>query len=277
MVADGSNPHPLTNDNAPIWVSDWSPDGNQIAFTSNRDGNREIYRMDADGSNLQRLTNNKVLDGIPAWRPGASAFAFGRRYIPGTRFLTRGVDMVRFDLLRGQFGFFLGAMFFFYLTQNLVVPLFPTYSVDKMGMSDSAISLGTAFFQVAVFFTSMRLGQVSARLGHHRLMVISVLGYAAFPLFIGLVPTVPAYMLGAAAGGIGWGFLGGALGNRLMERVPENDRPAHMALFNITLNLGVLAGSLMGPVLGDWAGLQAAMVIGGVVRILSAVVLWRWG
>ncbi len=210
-------------------------------------------------------------------RPGASASAFGRRYIPGTRFLTRGVDMVRFDLLRGQFGFFLGAMFFFYLTQNLVVPLFPTYSVDKMGMSDSEISLGTAFFQVAVFFTSMRLGQISARLGHHRLMVISVLGYAAFPLFIGLVPTVPAYMLGAAAGGIGWGFLGGALGNRLMERVPENDRPAHMALFNITLNLGVLAGSLMGPVLGDWAGLQAAMVIGGVVRILSAVVLWRWG
>ena len=210
-------------------------------------------------------------------RPGASAAAFGRRYSPGMRFLTRGVDLVRFDLLRGQFGIFLGAMFFFYLTQNLVVPLFPTYSVDKMGMSDWAISLGTAFFQVAVFFTSLRLGQVSNRLGHHRLMVISVLGYAAFPLFIGLSPTLPAYMLGAAVGGAAWGFLGGALGNRLMERVPEDDRPAHMALFNITLNLGVLIGSLMGPVLGGIVGLQLAMVIGGVVRILSAGVLWRWG
>jgi MFS family permease len=193
------------------------------------------------------------------------------------RFLTRGVEMLRRDLLKGPFGAFLGAMFCFYITQNLVVPLFPTYSVDKMGLSDWAISIGTAFFQVAVFFTSMRLGKVSDRIGHHHLMVVSVLGYAAFPLFIGIWPTVPSYMLGAAIGGIGWGFLGGALGNRLMERVPDDDRPAHMALFNITLNLGVLVGSVFGPVLGDWTGLQTAMIIGGIVRILSAGILWRWG
>jgi MFS family permease len=210
-------------------------------------------------------------------RPGGGASPFARRYIPGTRFLTRGVNMLRPDLLRGQFGLFLGAMFFFYVSQNLVVPLFPTYSVDMMGLSDWVISMGTAFFQVAVFVTSLRLSRVSNRLGHHRLMVISVLGYAAFPLFIGMWPTIPSYMAGAAIGGIGWGFLGGSVGNRLMERVPEDDRPSHMALFNITLNLGVLIGSLFGPVLGDWTGLQAAMLIGGIVRILSAGVLWRWG
>ena len=203
--------------------------------------------------------------------------SYGRRYIPGMRFLTRGVDILRVDLLRGEFGLFLGAMFFFYITQNLVVPLFPTYSVDIMGLSDWLISISTAFFQVAVFFTSMRLGRVSNRFGYHRLIVISVLAYAAFPLFIGLSPTIPSYMLGAMIGGIGWGFLGGAMANRLMDRVPEDDRPAHMALFNITLNLGVLIGSLLGPVLGDLTGLQTAMVIGGLVRILSAGVFWRWG
>ena len=210
-------------------------------------------------------------------RPGAAITPFGRRYIPGMRFLTRGTELFRFDLLRGEFGIFLGAMFFFYVTQNLVVPLFPTYSVDKMGLSDWVISIGTAVFQMSVFFASIRLGRVSDRLGHHRLMVISVLGYAAFPLFIGLQPTVSAYMLGCVVGGVGWGFLGGAMANRLMERVPEDDRPSHMALFNLILNFGVLIGSLLGPVVGDWTGLQTAMVIGGIVRILSAGVLWRWG
>jgi len=210
-------------------------------------------------------------------RPGMVSSTFARRYIPGMRFLTRGVELLRFDVLRGEFGLFLGAMFFFYISQNLIIPLFPTYSIDKMGLSDWVISIGTAAFQIAVFATSMRLGRVSDRLGHHRLMVVSVLGYAAFPLFIGLSPNVTGYMLGCVIGGIGWGFLGGALANRLMERVPDDDRPAYMALFNLTLNLGVLIGSLMGPLLGNWTGLQTAMVIGGMVRILSAGVLWRWG
>jgi MFS family permease len=210
-------------------------------------------------------------------RPGLVSSPFGRRYIPGVRFLTRGVEMMHYDLLRGEFGLFLGAMFFFYITQNLVIPLFPKYSVDTMGLSDWEISIGTAVFQAAVFLCSMRLGKVSDRLGHHRLMVISVLGYAGFPLFIGLSPTVTGYMLGCAVGGIGWGFLGGALANRLMERVPADDRPAHMALFNLTLNLGVLVGSLLAPLMGNLAGLQMAMLIGSVLRILSAGVLWRWG
>ena len=34
----------------------WSPDGSRIAFTSNRDGDNDIYIMDADGGNLRNLT-----------------------------------------------------------------------------------------------------------------------------------------------------------------------------------------------------------------------------
>ena len=39
----------------------------QIAFTSSRDGNSEIYVMDADGSNPQNLINNPRNDAHPAW------------------------------------------------------------------------------------------------------------------------------------------------------------------------------------------------------------------
>src|SRR5947207_8236514 len=40
----------------------------KIAFTSNRDGNYQIYMMDADGSNQTRLTNNPY-DISPKWSP----------------------------------------------------------------------------------------------------------------------------------------------------------------------------------------------------------------
>ncbi len=38
----------------------------QIAFTSGRDGNSEIYMMDADGKNQRRLTNHPAGDSQPS-------------------------------------------------------------------------------------------------------------------------------------------------------------------------------------------------------------------
>lgn len=48
----------------------WSPDDRLIAFTTNRDGNYEIYIMNADGRDQTRLTNNPADDISPAWQPG---------------------------------------------------------------------------------------------------------------------------------------------------------------------------------------------------------------
>ncbi|WP_299217422.1 DUF5050 domain-containing protein [uncultured Aquimarina sp.] len=66
---DGSNIIQLTNNNAEDWHPEVSPDGKQIAFMSNRDGNHEIYVMSIDGSNQKRLTFNDVRDSIPTWSP----------------------------------------------------------------------------------------------------------------------------------------------------------------------------------------------------------------
>ena len=41
----------------------------KIAFVSDRDGNDEIYIMNANGSGLKRLTNNPGIDGYPSWSP----------------------------------------------------------------------------------------------------------------------------------------------------------------------------------------------------------------
>ena len=41
----------------------------QIAFSSTRDGNYEIYVMNADGTGQTRLTNNAAFDSTPAWSP----------------------------------------------------------------------------------------------------------------------------------------------------------------------------------------------------------------
>jgi Tol biopolymer transport system component len=54
----------------------WSPDGRQIAFISDRDGNAEIYLMQTDGSNLRRLTNHPADDWPAAWSPDGQRLVF---------------------------------------------------------------------------------------------------------------------------------------------------------------------------------------------------------
>jgi Tol biopolymer transport system component len=55
--------HPAA-DSGPVWSSD----SRYLLFTSNRDGDNEIYRMQTDGSNATNLTRAPGSnDRTPAW------------------------------------------------------------------------------------------------------------------------------------------------------------------------------------------------------------------
>ncbi|MGH2572718.1 MAG: TolB family protein [Actinomycetota bacterium] len=67
IQVDGTGLRQLTTagDGNPVW----SPDGSKIAFDSSRDGNSEIYVMNADGTGQTNVTNHSANDFSPAWQP----------------------------------------------------------------------------------------------------------------------------------------------------------------------------------------------------------------
>jgi TolB protein len=54
----------------------FSPDNSKIVFESNRNGNFDIYMMNADSSNIKQLTFDTAFDGTPAWSPDGKQIVF---------------------------------------------------------------------------------------------------------------------------------------------------------------------------------------------------------
>ena len=77
MNADGSGRRallqtPAAGEGAPAF----SPNGRHIAYDTDRDGNFEIYIMNADGTNTRRLTSHAGRDLAPAWSPDGEWIVF---------------------------------------------------------------------------------------------------------------------------------------------------------------------------------------------------------
>lgn len=79
MGTDGTGTQELTHEDpfvGGIAFPEWSPDSSTILFTSYRDGNFEVYSMDADGSNQTNLTNSTSDDENAVWSPDGAQIAF---------------------------------------------------------------------------------------------------------------------------------------------------------------------------------------------------------
>ena len=165
----------------------------------------------------------------------------------------------------------------FHLGQYLALPIFPLYIVRGLNLTDQQIGIGQAFFYVTVLVGSMQLAHLSHRFGHKKIFGISAALMGIYPLFLALSHSFLPYIGISVWGGAVWAMTGGAMPNYLLEKVPDDDRPAHLAWYNIILNVAVLAGSLLGPLIANLTGLAIALFIFAFLRVLAGLAVLKWG
>ena len=76
MNADGTGQTNISNNPNADTEPDWSRDGSQLAFVSNRSGNAEVWLMTGSGGGLTQLTTNPALDANPAWSRDGNQIVF---------------------------------------------------------------------------------------------------------------------------------------------------------------------------------------------------------
>lgn len=74
--ADGSGEHALLPPGTYDYNPSWSPKGDWIAFTSERAGSADLYRVHPDGKRLERLTTEPAYDDQAAFSPDQKQIVF---------------------------------------------------------------------------------------------------------------------------------------------------------------------------------------------------------
>ncbi|HRW05072.1 MAG TPA: MFS transporter [Caldilineaceae bacterium] len=192
----------------------------------------------------------------------------------GLRAFTRGVETLQLKVLRGSYGRLIVAFLIFHIALYIPIPLFPLYWVERLHFTDGDISLGTAAFHCAVLFGSLFVGKVTTLWGNRHVTAVGALLLSLYPLLTGYMTGLGMYILVSIIGGLAWSLVGAAIGNYLLENVPATERPPYLAWYNLALNLAILLGSMIGPVLADQVGLVAALTISFVGRALGGLAIW---
>ena len=191
------------------------------------------------------------------------------------RFFTSG--SLRLDIWRTPYRKILLVLFGFHLSQYIVFPLFSLYTVNVIHLTDANIGLGTALFYLTVLLGSTQLSRLEHKVGHHKLTGWGVVGMCIYPLAMSISHSPLHYYLLSITGGFAWAMVAGAYANYLLEKIPDNDRPSHLAWYNIILNGAVLLGSLAGPLLAGFIGIGVALFAFGLMRLLAGLAILKWG
>jgi MFS family permease len=184
---------------------------------------------------------------------------------------------LRLDVWKTRFKNVLLTLFAFHVAQYLAVPIFPIYNIRVLGLTDENLGIGTACFYLTVLIGSTQLRKFSHRIGNKKLTGWSVALMAVYPLLLAGASEVWHYYGLSLISGFNFAMMSGSYANYMLENIPPDDRPSHLAWYNVILNAAILLGSLAGPVLAVQMGLVQVLLLIAALRFLSGLSILRWG
>jgi MFS family permease len=184
---------------------------------------------------------------------------------------------LRLDIWGTPFRNVLLALFLFHLTHYLPTPLYPLFNVRILNLNDNNIGTGTALYYLTVLIGSMQFRRIAHRYGNKKVTGWGAAGMAIYPFLLALSHTVWQFYVISFIGGFLFAMINGAYINYMLENIPPDDRPSHLAWYTIILNIAILTGSLVAPGIAEMVGLVNALIVVAALRLLAGVAILKWG
>ena len=124
---------------------------------------------------------------------------------------------------------------------------------------------------------SVQFRHMVHRFGHKKVTGFGVIGMSLYPLLLAFTTQLWQFYSIAFIGGFTWAWTNGAYANYMLERIPPDDRPSHLAWYTISLNIALLGGSLGGSAIAEGMGLVNALILFGMLRIFAGIYILKEG
>jgi MFS family permease len=159
--------------------------------------------------------------------------------------------------------------------RGLLVTLVVVSAIELLGMGDSGVGLLNAAIGLGGLMGALgALGLIGGP-GLARVFTIALAGWGLPLVLIGVWPTVALALVALFVTGLSNALLD-VSGFTLVQRgVRNEDRVAMFAVMEGLFGLGLLVGSLLGPVLVALVGGRGGLVVAGAMLPILALVTWR--
>ncbi len=175
------------------------------------------------------------------------------------------------DLIRGEHDFvnFIAKRFVYFCGQTLAVPLFPLYYVREVQANDAWIGIiNTA--QTAILLVGYTLwARQSRSRGSRFVLLATTAGMSFYPILTAFTEQVEWVALYAGLSGIFQAGIDLVFFDELMKTVPPKYSATFVSLAQSTQYIATVAAPIVGTTLADSIGLSGALVVSGLIRLLS--------
>jgi MFS family permease len=154
---------------------------------------------------------------------------------------------------------------------NLPVALYSLYWVNVLKVPDTLIGLRGTVGNAALVIGYIYWGRSANRLTHRKVLFITALGYALYPILTALVPSgiwlLPvAALWGLMAAGIDIGLF-----DLMLSTWPNKRQPLFAAAWSMAVNGVVFVAPLIGAALANRTTLGTALVVAGAAQMLTTI------
>lgn len=168
---------------------------------------------------------------------------------------------------------FTASQFVYRLGWTWALPLFPLFYVHTLNAGDAAIGVINTVQSGVLLVAYFAWSRISQRRGVRFALLLTTGGFALYPIVMAVTREVGIVVLLVAFAGIFGAGIDLTFFDTLVSSHPPDQSAMFVGIYQATVYVATFVAPLVATTVSEFVGIPAALVIGGVLRLIGWILL----